>query len=982
VKGGLALDSREGLLKGGDDGKVIVPGHPADSALIQRINSNDPDEKMPPKDGRLTPQQIADLAAWVKAGAVWPNAPSLIPMGMAKDIRSFEANAPPLQKYLQAWYRADKLLPGDGKPVHVWPDSSGHGRDLSATSGVRKDGVGQPGLFVQASTVNQRPAVRFNPETGLATSPDVPVDIMGDAAFTLTVVMNLQPTNVPHPHDGILGIGNPANAGNPGKPLAALIQITRSPEPELKLAGGWNHDATLGKASFALFWNRPLLLTIVKKPGPMRSSTRFFIDGVPAGDSALKGKVEGSDTLPDIRHRDDIGLYLGKALAWCGSIRGDVSEVIVYNTALSDENRSAVEAGLAERYGFIHSSVLAQSKASFTLEQKAFWAFQPVKPVTPPLVRDQEWAKSPLDRFVLARLEASGLPPAPVADKCALIRRVTFDLTGLPPTPSEIDAFLKDESPNAFEKVVDRLLNSPHYGERWGRHWLDVVRYAETTANDANAVMRYAWRYRDYVVRSFNSDKPYDQFVVEQLAGDLLPHTGNLTRDAEAVIATGFLMIGPKALAETDKEQSRRDIIDDQLDTAGRAFLGLTLGCARCHDHKFDPIPAVDYYSLAGIFRGTEVFLDENRNATMWQEWPLLQLPGDPPVMVMAPKEYRPTNLRVALRGNYQSAGVMAPRRFLQIIAGEGHAPLTTTQSGRLELARWIASKENPLTARVMVNRVWQHHFGTGLVATSDNFGARGEKPSHPELLDWLAGEFVANGWSVKKLHRLILLSSAYRASTKADDKSLKTDPNNRLLGRTSRRRLDAEALRDSLLFMSGRLDLAVGGGDSGELLFKEGEDINARIRPNRLQTDHPIYTTSVRRSIYLPVVRNAVPDVISLFDGADPNGVTASRNDTTVASQALFLLNSPFVREQSRHFANRLLADSKATDAARVAMGCRLALGREPLAAEVKEATDFLALYQKKAMEKGANPDDARLNAWQSFCQTLFCRNEFLYVE
>jgi hypothetical protein len=979
-KGGLRLDAA-GIAKGGDSGSVLVPGKPDESLLIQAVRQTG-ELKMPP-NGKLRAHEIADLAAWVKAGAVWPNAPSIAPVGTAKDVRSLEPNAAPLKKYLQAWYRADKLLLADGRPVHVWPDSSGRGRDLSATGGVRRGGVGQPGQFVQTSTVNRRPAVRFDPETGLATSPDVHVDIMGDASFTLTVVINLQPTNIPFPHDGILGIGNPANpTGNPGKPLAALIQITRGPEPELKLAGGWNHDATLGKASFAALWNRPVLITVVKKPGPMRTSTRFFIDGVPSEESLLKRKVEGSDTVPDIQDRDDIGLYLGKALAWCGSIRGDVSEVIVYNAPLTDEDRSAVEFSLAERYGFIHPTVLAQSKVSFTPDQKAFWAFQPVKPVIPPPVRDEGWLKSPLDRFVLARLETAGIAPAPKADKRTLIRRVTIDLTGLPPTPAEIDDFLKDESSLAFEKVVDRLLNSPHYGERWGRHWLDVVRYAETTANDANAVMRYAWRYRDYVVNSLNSDKPYDEFIVEQLAGDLLPPTGNLTRDAEAVIATGFLMIGPKALAETDKEQSRRDIIDDQLDTTGRAFLGLTIGCARCHDHKFDPIPAVDYYSLAGIFRSTEVFLDENRNATMWQEWPLLQLPGESPVMVMAPKESKPTNLRVALRGNYQTVGVLAPRRYLQIIAGEGHAALTTTQSGRLELARWIASKENPLTARVMVNRVWQHHFGSGLVATSDNFGVRGERPSHPELLDWLAGEFMAKGWSLKKLHRLILLSSVYQTSAKAEEKALKADPNNRLVGRTSRQRLDAESLRDSFLLVSGRLDMAVGGSESGELLFKEGEDIGARIRPNRVQTDHSVYTTSVRRSIYLPVVRNAVPDVISLFDGADPNGVTAARNDTTVASQALFLLNHPFAREQSRHFAKRLLADVKATDAERVATGYYAALGRKPLASEVREVTEFLAAYQKKALEGGMKNDEARLNAWQSFCQTLFCRNEFLYVD
>jgi hypothetical protein len=984
VKGRLRLDSAESFVKGGASGPTVTPGKPDESMLIRAVRQVG-DLKMPP-GGKLKDQEVADLVQWVKSGAAWPDAKSIVPLTVAKAVHSLEPNAPTLQKHLQAWYRADKLLLSDGKAVHVWPDSSGQGRDLSATAGIRAGGIGQPGKFIGASTVNRRPAVRFDPDTGLASSPDRPVEINGDAAFTIILVMNLQPTNVKHPHDGILGFGNPANpTGDPGKPLAALVQIIRRPEGELVLAGGWNHDASLGKGSFSTLWSRPLLLTIVKIPGPMRTTTRFFIDGIPSDQSPLNRKVEGRDTIPDIRHRSDIGLYLGKALAWCGSIRGDISEAIVYNTALGEEDRTAVEVSLAERNGFIHPAVLAQSKKPFTPEQKAFWAFQPVKTVAPPPVRDERWVKSPVDRFVLARLEAAGLSPSPPADKRTLMRRVTFDLTGLPPTPGEIDAFLKDERPDAYARLVDRLLDSQHYGERWGRHWLDVARFAETTANDANAVMRYAWRYRDYVVRAFNSDKPYDQFIVEQLAGDLLPPTGNASRDIDQVIGAGFLMLGPKALAEADIEGSRMDIVDDQIDTTGRAFLGLTISCARCHDHKFDPIPAVDYYALAGIFRGAEVFRDENRNAVMWQEWPLAHQPEAQPIIVMAPKDGGARNLRVALRGNRATPGVLAPRGFLQIIAGKGHAPITTPNSGRLELARWIASADNPLAARVMMNRVWQHHFGIGLVATSDNFGVRGEKPSHPELLDWLAGEFVTQGWSVKKLHRLILLSSVYQTSAMAEEKSVKADPNNRWLGRTTRRRLDAESLRDAILSVGGKLDRGIGGSESGELLFKEGEVIDAKrdfFRPNRVQADHPVFTTSSRRSLYLPVVRNAVPDVLALFDGADPNGVTALRNDTTVASQALFLLNHPFVRDQSRHFANRLLADPKAMGADRIGMGYRLTLGREALASEIKEVTDFLVAYQKQATVKGRRPDEARLAAWQSFCQTLFCRNEFLYID
>jgi hypothetical protein len=630
----------------------------------------------------------------------------------------------------------------------------------------------------------------------------------------------------------------------------------------------------------------------------------------------------------------------------------------------------------------------------FTSGQKAFWAFQPVKAVTPPATK-QSWGQSPLDRFILAKLEAAGLSPAPAADKRTLLRRTTFDLTGLPPTPQELDAFLADNSPDAFACVVDRLLGSPHYGERWARHWLDLVRYADTTANDANAVMRYAWRYRDYVAAAFNKDKPYDHFIIEQLAGDLLaplapgggeaPGVRGKGSEAERIIATGFLMIGSKALAETDKEQSRIDIVDDQLDVTGRAFLGLTLGCARCHDHKFDPIPTLDYYSLAGIFRSTEVFRDEVRNASMWQEWPLPAAKGEKPTIVMAPKEGKPADLRVHKRGNRLTLGAVAPRRFLQILAGENHTPLSTRQSGRLELAHWIASKDNPLTARVMVNRLWQHHFGTGLVATSDNFGTRGEKPSHAELLDWLAAQFIDSGWSVKTMHRLMLLSRTYQMSSTPSEQGLRIDPGNRLLWRMPRRRLDAESLRDSFLAISGRLDRTIGGDEASEFLYKEGEVIDRKrdfFRPSQLKADNPYYTNSVKRSLYLPVVRNALPDVLALFDAADPNGVTTIRNDTTVPSQALFLLNHPIVREQSLHFARSLLADPGAKDEERVNSAFSQALSRAPTAAETQDAVAFLHEYTSRARSKGRSENDSRLAAWQSYCQMLFCSNEFLYVE
>jgi hypothetical protein len=629
------------------------------------------------------------------------------------------------------------------------------------------------------------------------------------------------------------------------------------------------------------------------------------------------------------------------------------------------------------------TSVAESTRATFSPAERRFWAYQPVRDVSPPAVKNVAGIKSPIDRFIRARLDAAGLAPAPPADKRTLIRRVTFDLIGLPPSPEEIAAFLDDKSPRAFETVVDRLLESPHYGERWARHWLDVVRYAETTANDANAVMRYAWRYRNYVIDAFNHDLSYDQFLVEQLAGDLLPPSADRQTQTRRTIATGYLMIGPKALAETDKEQSRLDIVDDQIDVTGRAFLGLTVGCARCHDHTFDAIRTVDYYALAGIFRSTEPFADESRNATMWWEFPLPQPPGDKQLVVMAPKEAAPRDLRVHLRGNRFTLGPVAPRGFPQIVAP--YSPhIAAGQSGRLELARWIADKNNPLTARVMVNRIWQHHFGRGLVATSDNFGVRGERPSHPELLDWLAARFVQHGWSVKALHRLIVLSAVYQQQTRSSAAAEVADPDNRLLSHFARRRLSAEELRDAVLAVSGQLDRTPGGSESSDILWKRAEILDGKrgFAPSRMSADDPFYTQFRKRGVYLPIVRNMLPDVLALFDAADPNNVTAVRNDTTVPSQFLFLLNSPFLREQSRYFAKRLLSDEAATDDDRLRRAHELAFGRPPVSLEMKDAREFIHAYETSRATVARPNDERRLSAWLSYCQALLCQNEFLYCE
>ena len=982
-QGGLRLDQARTALRGGDSGPVILAGKPDESPLIAAVRQTG-DVKMPPKE-KLSDAQIASLVAWIKAGAVWPEVATTKPLSepTTTDVLPLLPNDSRVASSLQIWLRADSLKLADGSPVPVWPDQSGHGRDFSLTKGIRTDGTGEAPLFVRESSIRRRPAVRFTSTSGMATSPDRPVVIRGDAELTMMLVLNLEPNDANPPFDGVLGIGNPANPGSdPGRPLAALVQISRPRNHELQLAGGWNHDAGLGAESMQPLYRKPLLLSITKRPGPMRTTTRFFLNGTAAEQGVPKRTVEGRDTVPDIQHRQDIGAYLGKAVSWAGSFRGDLAEAIIYNRVLSDAEREAVELSLAEKYGFILPSQVAQTTTKFTDEQRSYWAFQPVQDPKPPPVKATTGARSPIDAFVLAKLEGKGLTAAQPADKRTLIRRVTFDLTGLPPSPEEIGAFLADESPQAFTNVVERLLKSPHYGEHWGRHWLDVVRYAETTANDANAVMRFAYRYRDYVVDALNRDLSYDQFLVEQLAGDLLPRTGDPVQTARQVIATGFLMVGPKALAETDKEQTRLDIVDEQLDVTSRAFLGLTLACARCHDHKFDPLPTTDYYALAGVFRSAEPLQDEARNNTMFQEYSL-DLPGQPPLMVMAIKEGQPRDLRVHVRGNRFQLGRIVPRRLPLILTGGSPTPIQTEQSGRWELARWIASPTNPLTARVMVNRIWQHHFGTGLVATTDNFGTRGETPSHPELLDWLAIRFVENGWSVKAMHRLILNSTTYQQAGTVSPAALQIDPANRLLSHTSRRRLSAEELRDAMLVVSGQLDRKLGGGESAEILFKEAEvqDAKRGFAPNRMQSDHPFYNTP-RRSLYLPVVRNALPDALALFDAADPNAVTSERNDTTVPSQSLYLLNSSFVRDQSQHFSKRLLESVQPTDAARIQHASWLCLGRTASDAEATAATAFIDQVDNELRRSGKAPDEARRTAWQNLCQVLLCSNEFLYIE
>jgi hypothetical protein len=618
---------------------------------------------------------------------------------------------------------------------------------------------------------------------------------------------------------------------------------------------------------------------------------------------------------------------------------------------------------------------------------------------------------------VLARLEAAGLKPSPPADRRTLIRRATFDLIGLPPTPEEIDAFLKDDSPGAFAKVVDRLLASPAYGERWGRHWLDVARYADSNGLDENVAHGNAWRYRDYVIRSFNADKPYHRFLVEQIAGDLLPAAAPAARN-ELLVATGFLSLGPKVLAEPDERKMEFDIVDEQIDTLGRTFMGLTLGCARCHDHKFDPISAKDYYALAGIFVSTRT-MESFKKVARWHENPLadpeaarkkaghdaavakfkgqvkalagkeeggakaevkklqaelaaLEKAAPELPFAMGVTEGAPTDVPVLRRGNHLTPGAVVARRFPVVLAGEKQDAMPADHSGRLELAKWLASEKHPLTARVMVNRFWRWHFGKGVVRSVDNFGLIGEKPTHPELLEWLASEFAGGYWRVKRLHKIIMLSATYQMSSAHDAKAALADPDNRLLWRANVKRLEAEAIRDSLLAVGGLLDRTAGGPalanvkNRGYLFDHTSKDLTSYA--------------SDRRSVYLPVVRNNLYDVFQLFDAPDPAVPNGDRATTTVPTQALFFMNSDLAARAAGALAGRLLAKPNLDDAGRVRLLFALAYGRPP---GPREENHLLAGVGAFESEFVGEPDGAkrRRKAWAAVCQAVLAGNEFIHV-
>jgi hypothetical protein len=681
------------------------------------------------------------------------------------------------------------------------------------------------------------------------------------------------------------------------------------------------------------------------------------------------------------------------------------------------------------------------------------WAFEPVKRTEPPEVKNKSWPHGAIDRFILARLEEKRLTPSRDADKQTLLRRLTFDLTGLPPTTEDMAAFQRDHSPETIERVVDRLLASRQFGERWGRHWLDVARYADSNGSDENFTYYDAWRFRNYVIEAFHKDKPFDQFVREQLAGDLLPSAGQAQRD-EQITATGFLVLGPKVIGDDDKEQLRMDVVDEQIDTVGKAFLGLTLGCARCHDHKFDPVPTRDYYALAGIFSSTETIhgqLLHRRDLSGWKlrplgqdgdklyrEWlaydekldalkkkkdesqtklaelkkvaeaaaaaaqplpdgklgstqeeitrleaalqslaaeikQLSEKPPPKPPLAMAVGEREPIgDTAIRVRGEVHRLGQTVPRGFVQV-ASHGppfHPPVK--QSGRLELAEWLVEPGNPLTARVAVNRMWHHLFGAGLVRTVDDFGRQGGRPSHPELLDYLAGRFVELNWSFKQMIREMVLSRAYQMNSEHREKAFRADPENRLLWRMNRRRLDIEALRDSVLAISGQLDLTPAESVVSHL---PDQATGVGDKPHK-----PL--ASVRRSVYLPVIRNDLRPEFQVFDFADPQTVFGCRNATIVAPQTLFMMNGALLREAARILAVKLRKQTGLNnEKAFVRAAYAEILGRPPAAAEIRSALGYLAESSREVAADAAN-EKSKAAALANFCQALLCSSQFLYVD
>jgi len=737
------------------------------------------------------------------------------------------------------------------------------------------------------------------------------------------------------------------------------------------------------------------------------------------------GILKGGDTKPPIVPGDPDASLLIKAVR-----KKDAELQMPPDSKLSDTEVADLERWVKMRAPDPRTTdTIAAIKAKSAINwDKAsdFWSLRPLSAPSIPPVNDGSWPSNDIDRFVLARLEAAGIKPAADANKPALLRRVTFDLIGLPPSPGEIAAFEADKSPEAFTRVVERLLDSPQYGERWGRHWLDVVRYADTAGDNSDFPIPQMYRYRNWVIAAFNRDLPYDQFVREQLAGDLLG--GDTPEQAqERLVATGYIA-NARRFGSRVTDYPQHLTIEDTIDNLGRTFLGTTINCARCHNHKFDPITTEDYYGLYGIFHSTRYpwpgieleqkqrdlvplvptdeaqrlleqrkrrqdelegkvrELEKQRNAAQGESRKSLEkqvadakqeaarlasetLPFEQAYAVA--EGAKREDVAVQQKGDPAKPGPMVPRHFLTVLGGAA-LPATDQSSGRLQLASWIVDPSNPLAARVMANRIWLYHFGQGLSTTPNDFGRQGKPPTHPELLDHLATQFIKSGWSIKALHRQILLSHTYRLASSRDEAATAQDPANELLSGHPRRRLDAEALRDTLLLLGDHLDPSPGGPHpfppQTEWKFTQHNPFKA------------VYDTN-RRSVYLMTQRIQRHPYLAIFDGPDPAASTPQRQASTTPLQALYLLNDAFVHEQAGGLAKRLLAE-RDTDPARVELAYLLVLGRKPAGDEASSALEFLRGVRAKLGSASIPPDQLDQQSWQALARTMFRLNEFVYID
>ena len=904
--GELSLDDRESLIAGGKSGAAIVPGHPDESLLIKRVLDPDPNNRMPRKAPEpLSAAEIADLKTWIAQGAPWPTAQG--PSATSSAAAGISGSISPAKA---AHAAKEVMVSGKGAKAVLYP----------------------------------RPAT---PE---------------QLAY---FEKNVRPILV--------------------------NRCYNCHSDAFKEAGGLRVD--VGIAIFNGGVDGPVIV-----PGHPEKS--LLIERIKSTNAHKRMPQESNDPLPSEE--------IATLEAW-----------IKDGAAWPDETEK-----------------LPQTPASITARydrlRHSHWAWQPLTKPSVPAVENTAWSSTSIDRFVLAKLEEKKLAPVRDADPITLIRRVSYDLTGLQPTPAAVKAFVKDHSAAAYARLVDRLLASSQYGERWGRHWLDVARYAESSGPSRNIPYPNAWRYRDYVIDAFNRDVPYNRFLQEQIAGDLLLAETPAARD-RLLIATGYLALGPKDVNQRFKARFKMDKVDDQIDTVTRGTMGLTVTCARCHDHKFDPIPTTDYYALASIFTSTvdaagvgsrmggaslqyyepkllnylsaadkapkvpqsevdklkaqvdaakktlddfdqkyEVQLKANPGAptmgdehkkqravlaknyiNLSEELKLTNDLGELGFGIHGAREGTITDTAVRIRGVEERHGPVVPRNYLSLIKLADAPTIPPDHSGRLELAQWITNPAHPLTTRVYVNRVWQHLFGTGIVSTVDNFGSTGDAPSNPQLLDYLAQDFIRGGWSTKKLVREIVLSRAYRLGSEIPAGYREIDPADRFIWRHAPRRLEAEEIRDSILQSSGQLDLSHPlGSPSMRLRMIEMRDDGPVVHSILKAADRSSY-----RSIYLPQLRGEVPRPLAAFDPVSQTLVTGQRDETTVPTQALFMLNSPFVREQSLFLASELLRDKRITETQQIRSAFERIVARDPSPAEIAKVKLFLGRYSKTW--QGAQPNN-----------------------